>query len=335
VLLFCVILRANSASSVLRRHELLQSFSLHLFAKRPVEPITDLESFRRSLARRIALAALQIRLNVGGRSDDPAFTFVEFNQLDSAREGCAVCSLDMTAEPERWKDAICKSLSEIRKLGLFGVTPGEMERYASSLMTDAEQLAAQGDRISHGDQLSYLMETVANGHTFMSPMQSYYMTAKALQSLTLEEVNKAASDLCSHITGFKEGCEGAEGVSIAIACSPKTSDTTGPTYCDEESLVKCIYEACQADVEPEEDVVVPHTLISDTAIEEAMAKNKPEWKPGHFSDGTPDTSPESLTRPFTLRRLSNGIRVGVAQNSAESQVCLLITLRSSNNCPPS
>ena len=61
--------------------------------------------------------------------------------------------------------------------------------------------------------LSYLMETVANGHTFMSPMQSYYMTAKALQSLTLEEVNKAASDLCSHITGFKEGCEGAEGVS--------------------------------------------------------------------------------------------------------------------------
>jgi hypothetical protein len=232
----------------------------------------------------------------------------------------------MTAEPERWKDAICKSLGEIRKLGLYGVTPGEMERYASSLMTDAEQLAAQGDRISHGDQLSYLMETVANGHTFMSPMQSYYMTSKALQSLTLEEVNKAASDLCSHITGFKEGCEGAEGPAIAIACSPKSSNTSGPSYCDEESLVKCIYDACQADVEPEEDVVVPHTLISNSEIQTAMEENKPEWKPGHFSDGTPDTAPDSLTRPFTLRRLSNGIRVGVAQNSAESQVrlCFLV-----------
>jgi hypothetical protein len=85
------------------RHELLQAFSLHLFAKRPVEAIIDFESYRRSLARRVALASLQIRLNVGGRSDDPAFTFVEFNQLDSAREGCAVCSLDMTAEPHRWK----------------------------------------------------------------------------------------------------------------------------------------------------------------------------------------------------------------------------------------
>lgn len=302
------------------RHELLQSFSLHLFAKRPVEPIKDLKSFRRSLARRIALAALQIRLNVGGRSDDPAFTFVEFNQLDSAREGCAVCSLDMTSEPARWKDAICKSLSEIRKLGVYGVTPGEMERYASSLMTDAEQLAAQGDRINHGDQLSYLMETVANGHTFMSPMQSYYMTAQALSSLSLEEVNQAARELCSHITGFNKNEDGAEGVTIAIACSPKTTDTSGPTYCDEHTLVQAIYEACQLEIEPEKDVVVPHTLISDSEIEEAMLKNAPEWKAGHFSDGTPDTSPESLTRPFTLRRLSNGIRVGLSRNSAEQQV---------------
>ena len=117
-------------------HELLQAFSLHLFAKRPVENITTLSSFRRSLARRVALASLQIRLNVGGRSDDPAFTFVEFNQLESAREGCAVCSLNMTAEPHRWKDAVCNSLSEVRKLGVHGVTPGEMERYASALMTD-------------------------------------------------------------------------------------------------------------------------------------------------------------------------------------------------------
>eukprot|EP00522_Entomoneis_paludosa_P007934 CAMPEP_0172447948 /NCGR_PEP_ID=MMETSP1065-20121228/7081_1 /TAXON_ID=265537 /ORGANISM="Amphiprora paludosa, Strain CCMP125" /LENGTH=1224 /DNA_ID=CAMNT_0013199321 /DNA_START=245 /DNA_END=3919 /DNA_ORIENTATION=+ len=302
------------------KHELLQAFSLHLFAKRPVEEIIDLDSFRRSMARRVALAALQIRLNVGGRSDDPAFTFVEFNQLDSAREGCAVCSLDMTAEPARWKDAICKSLAEIRKLGLYGVTPGEMERYASSLMTDAEQLAAQGDRISHGDQLSYLMETVANGHTFMSPMQSYHMTAKALSSLTLEEVNKAAAELCAHVTGFHKEAEAVDGPTIVVACMPKgVEDPDDPAYCDEEALVQTIYEACQQEVEPEEDVVVPHTLIPEVELNEAMVSNPPGWLSGKFSDGTPDTAPDSLTRPFTLRRLSNGIRVGVAPNTAESQ----------------
>lgn len=301
------------------RHELLQAFSLHLFAKRPVEPIVDMASFRHSLARRIALAALQIRLNVGGRSDDPAFTFVEFNQLDSAREGCAVCSLDMTAEPARWKDAICKSVSEIRKLGLYGVTSGEMERYASSLMTDAEQLAAQGDRIQHGDQLSYLMETVANGHTFMSPEQSFSMTAEALASLTVEEVNTAAAELCCHVTNIHEGQESADGVVIAVACSPKNMDKDDPAFCDEESLVNTIFEACQVDVAPEEDVMVPHTLVSDEDVAKAIDTNPPVWEGGQFSDGTPGTGADTITRPFVLRRLGNGIRVGVAQNPAESQ----------------
>lgn len=301
------------------RHELLQAFSFHLFAKRPVEVIVDLDSFRRSLARRVALAALQIRLNVGGRNDNPSFTFVEFNHLDSAREGCAVCSLDMTAEPYRWRDAIYKSLSEIRKLGVYGVTPGEMERYASSLMTDAEQLAAQGDRISHSDQLSYLMETVANGHTFMSPMQSYQLTAKALSSMTLEQVNQAAAELCSHITSLHKDSDPIEGPTIVIACMPKGIPEGDPAYCDESSLVQAIYEACQIEVQPEEGVVVPHTLIPETEIVQALQKNKPTWEGGRFTDGTPDTTPDSLTRPFTLRRLGNGIRIGVAHNQAESQ----------------
>lgn len=301
------------------RHELLQAFSLHLFAKRPVEAIVDLKSFRRSLARRVALAALQIRLNVGGRSDDPAFTFVEFNQLDSAREGCAVCSLDMTAEPARWEDAIGKSLSEIRKLGLYGVTPGEMERYASSLMTDAEQLAAQGDRISHGDQLAYLMETVANGHTFMSPMQSYQVTAQALSTLTVEEVNEAADELCSHITSFNKESDAVDGPVIVVACTPKGAKPGDAAYCDEDKLVETIYKACQIEVEREEEILVPRSLVPEEKIAEAIEANGPEWMGGSFTDGTPDTAANSMTRPFTLRRLSNGIRVGVAQNQAESQ----------------
>jgi predicted Zn-dependent peptidase len=301
------------------RHELLQSFSLHFFSKRPVEPVVDIDSFRKSLAKRVALAALQIRLNVGGRSDDPAFTFVEFNQLDSAREGCAVCSLDMTAEPHKWKEAISKSLSEIRKLGVYGVTMGEMERYASSLMTDGEQLAAQGDRISHGDQLSYLMETIANGHTFMSPEQSYVMTAKALSTLTIEDVNNAAAELCSHVTALKDGEASLTGPVIAVACTPKGVGEDDPAYCSEEGLVQAIYDACQVDVEPEEDVVVPFTLLPEDKLAQAMEANPPAWLGGQFSDGTPNTAPDTITRPFTLRRLGNGIRVGVSYNTHESQ----------------
>ena len=302
------------------KHELLQNFSFHLFAKRPVEPIKDLKSFRKSLARRVCLAALQIRLNVGGRSDDPAFTFVEFNQLDSAREGCAVCSLDMTAEPNRWEEGVITSISEIRKLGLFGVTPGEMERYASALLTDAEQLAAQGDMISHSDQLAYLMETVANGHTFMSPEQSYAVTEQALSTLTLEEVNDAARELCAHITGLKDGEATSTGVVVAVACTPKSADKKDEmASLDEDKLCAAIRKACTIDVKPVEDVVVPQTLVTEEELEQAMKDYPPRWEPGQFSDGTPNTPADRITRPFTLRRLGNGIRVGIAQNTAESQ----------------
>jgi hypothetical protein len=44
----------------------------------------------------------------------------DFNQLNSAREGCGF-------------------FSEICKLGLYGITPSKMERYASALLADAEQ----------------------------------------------------------------------------------------------------------------------------------------------------------------------------------------------------
>jgi len=308
------------------RHELLQAFSLHIFAKRKIEPIVDIPSLRRSLALRVALATLQIRLNVGGRSDDPAFTFVEFNQLDSAREGCAICSLDMTAEPHRWREAVKTSIAEIRKLGVYGVTPGEMERYASALITDAQQLAAMGDQISHGDQLSHLMETVANGHTFMSTSQSYDATRRALTTLTLGEVNLAAKDLCGHITALHDSEEAHDGLLIATACSPKSKaggsvplQPGEEAYCDEESLVKTIREACQIKVEPEEDIIVPRTLLPEEDLARAVLENPPTWNSGHFTDGTPDIPSDRITRPFTLRRLGNGMRIGVAQNPAESQ----------------
>ena len=67
-------------------HELLQGFSFHLFAKRPIEPITSITTLRREIMRRMALSALQIRFNVQQRQD-PLFTFVDFNQLNWPREG--------------------------------------------------------------------------------------------------------------------------------------------------------------------------------------------------------------------------------------------------------
>jgi Peptidase M16 inactive domain/Insulinase (Peptidase family M16) len=129
------------------KHELMQSFSFHLFAKRPIEPIVTEETFRRELIRRMCLSALQIRFNVGQRQD-PLFTFVDFNQINWPREGCAVCSLDLTTDPSRWREAIIQAVHEVRRLGLYGITKGELERYKQAILSEADQSVAQMDQIT-------------------------------------------------------------------------------------------------------------------------------------------------------------------------------------------
>ena len=107
---------ASGVRACVFQHELLQAFSFHLFAKRPVEPVLSLGDYRATVMRRLVLAALQVRFNVGARQE-PLFQFIEFNQLDSPREACAVCSLDLTADARSWRKAVATSVREIRRLG--------------------------------------------------------------------------------------------------------------------------------------------------------------------------------------------------------------------------
>ncbi|CAN0037602.1 unnamed protein product, partial [Ectocarpus fasciculatus] len=231
------------------------AFSLHVFAKRPIEPITSLGDFRRAIMKRIALAALQIRLSVNSRKDPP-FLSVEFNQLDSPREGCAVCFLDMTAEPAKWKDAVKFAVREVRRLGMFGLTSGELKRFSSALLTDARQLAAQGNRISNSEQLNFLMDTVASGHTFMDTEQTYHATRLVIESLTLEELNEVAAELCEHITLF--GVPQANKPSAVVACVPTAmkvpaigsngEESTEAMELSEEDVVAAFFEGVNEEV---------------------------------------------------------------------------------------
>ena len=298
------------------RHELLQSFSLHVFAKRQIKPIITLDDFKGSLARRIVLAALQIRLNVNARGEDPPFNFVEFNQLDSAREGCAVCSFDLMADKSRWKEACHVAVAKIRQLGKFGLTKDEMLRYGGALLTDAAQVAAQNDRISHSDQLSYLMESVACGHTFMDPLSAYENTDKALSELSLADVNVAAAELCEHISSLSSDEPSMSGPVIAIACVPKDAETDD---INPDSLVETLVAAASQPIVPDTEFVVPRTLVTEEALALATSQHNPTYLPGQFTDGTPNTPADKVTTPATFRRLSNGIRVGITSSDAESQ----------------
>jgi hypothetical protein len=107
------------------QHELMQCASVHVFAKFPVEPIRTLADYRRALIKRLVVVAMQVRLNVHARGEP--ISMVEFSHLDSPREACAVCALDMMANADNWQEAVRVVGKEIKKMALFGLSPSELQ----------------------------------------------------------------------------------------------------------------------------------------------------------------------------------------------------------------
>ena len=89
------------------RHHLLQHFMLSLFCKLPVQPQDTIAGMRAGFMARLMLSILQFRINSRySTTACPPFISIEMDHSDSAREGCTVSTLTVTAEPKDWKQAI-------------------------------------------------------------------------------------------------------------------------------------------------------------------------------------------------------------------------------------
>ena len=286
------------------QHELMQCASVHVFAKFPVEPIRSLADYRRALIKRLVVVAMQVRLNVHARGEP--ISMVEFSHLDSPREACAVCALDMMANANNWQEAVRVVAKEIKKMALFGLSPSELQRCLSALLSDSEQLASQGDRMSNQEQLQFLMESVSCGHTFMDPFQLQLATQLVAQTLTLEEVNAEAAKMCYHLAKFGEG--GAPMPSSIVVCAPTAVSVNS------EEVIQTMRAAASQEVEAPPEVIVPDSLISKQLIAQKMQDEQP------LIMRTERINDEDY--PVTgvcARRMSNGIRFNYHYSDAESQ----------------
>ena len=304
------------------KHELLQSFSFHLFAKRPIEPVTSKRSLRRELMRRMCLSALQIRFNVQQRQD-PLFTFVDFNQLNWPREGCAVCSLDLTTDPASWRDAVRLAVREIRRLGLFGLTASELGRYKQAVLSEAEQAAAQADQTGNEEVLTELMEAEACGHTFMHPTQRLEATSEALESISLEDMKEVAKELCEHLSHI-DTTEGVRPAAV-IACAPMVDRNNQPFTVTDEEVAEAIASALTEELEPLLDTDVPDTLVTPEQLAAKAQITPPAWAPleGKARDAAEEEAAAGRSSARALgveqRRLTNGVRVNMVSMEDEPQ----------------
>jgi hypothetical protein len=79
-------------------------------------------------------------------------------------------------------------LFQVRRLKEFGVTMGEMTRYMDALIKDSEQLAMMIDSVPSVDNLDFIMESDALGHTVMDQLQGHESLLTVAETVSLEEV---------------------------------------------------------------------------------------------------------------------------------------------------
>lgn len=308
------------------QHELLQNFSINMFCKIPVNKVRTYGDLRNVLMKRIFLSALHFRINTRYQSSNPPFTSVELDHSDSGREGCTVTTLTVNAEPQNWENAIKVAVLEVRRLKEFGVTNGELARYLDALLKDSEQLAAMIDNVSSVDNLDFIMESDALGHTVMDQRQGHDSLVAVAGTVTLEEVNSIGAEVLEFISDY--GKPSAPHPAAIVACVPKKVHIDGIGETDfkiePEEIVDAIEAGLKEPIEAEPELEIPKELISSEQLQELRLKQNPSFIPVDQEKKTTKVYDEDTG--IVQRRLSNGIPVNykISKSEANSGVMRLI-----------
>ncbi|KAI5599660.1 hypothetical protein BDE02_02G211200 [Populus trichocarpa] len=290
-----------------------------MFCKIPVSKVQTYGDLCSVLMKRIFLSALHFRINTRYKSSNPPFTSVELDHSDSGREGCTVTTLTVTAEPKNWQNAIKVAVQEVRRLKEFGVTKGELTRYMDALLKDSEHLAAMIDNVSSVDNLEFIMESDALGHTVMDQRQGHESLFAVAGMVTLEEVNSIGAKLLEFISDF--GKPTAPIPAAIVACVPTKVhiDGLGETEfkISSSEITAAIKSGLEEAIEAEPELEVPKELISSTQLEELRLERRPSFVPLLPDAGY--TKLHDQETGITQCRLSNGIAVNYKISKSESR----------------
>ncbi|XP_015880000.1 stromal processing peptidase, chloroplastic isoform X2 [Ziziphus jujuba] len=300
------------------QHELIQNFSFNMFCKIPVNKVQTYGDLRNVLMKRIFLSALHFRINTRYKSSNPPFTSIELDHSDSGREGCTVTTLTVTAEPKNWQRAIEVAVQEVRRLKEFGVTRGELTRYMDALLKDSEHLAAMIDNVSSVDNLDFIMESDALGHSVMDQRQGHGSLVAVAGTVTLDEVNSVGAKVLEFVSDF--GKPTAPLPAAIVACVPKTVHVDGKGETEftisPSEISAAIKSGLEEPIECEPELEVPKELISSSQLHDLRLERRPTFIP--LSQGTNVKKVHDKETGITQCRLSNGIAVNYKISKSEA-----------------
>jgi len=297
------------------RNELLEGLQMNFYGKAPVRPLRTLEDIRFLVAVRVLIGVLQFRIVTRFASNHAPVTI---DHSDSFREGCAITSIQINADPRDWRTSLLCVVQEVRAVCDYGVTEGELKRYISAMMKDVEKGVIENDSVPSEDHLNFIMTSDVFDHVVLHPDQSYKAFSEVVPHVTGEDI-KATAKWVLGFLGYYGMSLAPPPTAIVVATPTKVFDEAMQTWVD-------------FDITPDE-VVDLLTTVPDKSEEEAMNQVEvPEHLITHQLDAWLAENPvdvftawRAVNRKYdeqtgiTQLRLPNGAKVNYASTVNESQ----------------
>jgi len=255
------------------KHELLQSFSLTVFAKEPLARRTSVSDLADFLTDRIVACCVARRLNKRERPNPP-FSGVEFDFSDAPSEGCVVSTFIVYADAASWEPAVQRALQELHVLAAHGLAAAEVGAMKRAILADS-RLRAQQSWAASVEQLALLMEADALGHTFTEPSHYDLALHLAAEAVDEERVNRRLCDLVAHIVQFGEA--GAPAPAATVVCMPTPG---GDGVVADPALGAKVLELLRsraAHAPSAGEVATPTALVSEEDVEARARAQPPAW----------------------------------------------------------
>lgn len=257
------------------RHSQLTSFFMSMTMKEELESNAKYRHLYEELVDSLVGMALDSRAQeLRSQLGDPPFYSLDWNYLNSPREGCVLDSLTVHGEARNWQSAVRSAVDLVSSIVKYGLVQTELDRLVATLMRQFELDAEQQETQESGDVLSRLQECAEAGDAFMTASQRLDIFRQLLPAISLEIVNHRARQLY----GF--ACDGGKGSDLRniFVCGP-TNSAEGENFdsLQPDKLQAILKQAAEEADEYEDTVVVPEYLCGEKEMDSREKECAPKF----------------------------------------------------------
>ncbi|HEX2960405.1 MAG TPA: insulinase family protein [Ignavibacteriales bacterium] len=167
--------------------------SVSIYYMRPVETDVTVKDYRRRIVENLYNSMFNKRLYELSKQADPPFIYAYSGRYDVVRTKSSYI-LGAMVKDNGVNKALETLLREAQRVDKFGFTQSELERQKKETLRWIEQAFKEKDKTENARYASEYIQNFLNGEPVPGIAYEYELYKKFVPEITLEEINKLASD---------------------------------------------------------------------------------------------------------------------------------------------